>query len=103
MARRLALDVVEDFAVLHAVVRDPVDCARRVEIYGKDLAIDFRRLEERALSLGARNIVVRIAADDGGCRRGGSERHPDGICRHARLDLLEITFLEMMPMLGSYW
>ena len=97
--RRRARHGVDDLAVLHAVVGDPLHRAARREIDRDDLAVRFLRQEESRLRLRARDIIICLpVADDG---RGGrrTEVHANLLLAHAGRDLLKVALVELSAVL----
>ncbi len=95
--RRLALVVVDDDAVLQAVMGDLLDGLTFVEIDRDDLPVDLFRLEEgHRLGRGG-DVIIGVAADR--ARRVRRTEHGrDLLLRHAGLNLVEVDVDEHMPV-----
>src|SRR6266850_6892207 len=61
--RRGAADIVEDLAVLDAVIGQPLDPAAAVEIDRDDAAVDFLLRQERGLLGPLRDVIEDLARD----------------------------------------
>ena len=93
--------VVDDLAVLHAVVGDPLDRAARREINRDDLAVLLLGQEEGGLGLRAGDVIVGLTVADDGGGRGRAQVHAHLLLAHARCDLLEVAVVELGAVLDD--
>src|SRR5262249_37651639 len=95
--RGRATDVVEDLAVLEAVVRKPLHLAILVEVDRDDAAVDLLLRQKRSLLRALRDIVEHLAAD--GCDRRGRTQHDHHLLlRGAERKLLQRAFWNHVAM-----
>src|SRR5690606_19817239 len=97
--RRSAADEVEHLAVLQTVLGNPFDGTGAREVDRDDAPVHLLGRQKRDLLGRARDVVEGIARPDGARRGRRAEHHPDLLLSHARLDLLQVRWLEGMPVL----
>src|SRR5205085_11814208 len=98
--RRPAADVIEDLAVLQAVIRDALDAAVLVEVDRDHALVDHLFGHERGL-LGARGDVIEHLAADGRDRGRRAERNQHLLLRGAERNLFERALGEHIAALIS--
>src|SRR5689334_750898 len=92
-----ATDVVEDLAVLEAVVGKSLHLPILVEVYRDDAAVDLLLRQKRGLLGALRDIVEHLAAD--GCDRRGRAQHDHHLfLRGAERKLLQRAFRNHVAM-----
>src|SRR5262249_47243137 len=89
--RRRAADVVEDLAVLEAIVGKSLNPAILVEIDGDDATVDLF-LRQKGYLLGALRNVVEDFTADGGDRRGRAKHDQHLLLGGAKRKLFQRTF-----------
>src|SRR5690606_28430565 len=94
-------DEVENLAVLDPVLGNALDHARTREVDRNNPPVHLLRGQEGHLLGRAGDVIEGVARSNGACRRRRAQHHPDLLLGHARLDLLQLGWLEVVTVLRN--